>query len=225
MSSSLPVNIPYVLDLISKNIYSRVNPVEINLFDNLKGKPRFLPEFRILDIGVGFGKWGFLIRDTFEVMIAQNFDRKDWKIYLTGIEPFKKCITSIQKEVYNEIIQKDVFDAMAQLGDYDLIIMGDVIEHIEKERAHHLLEKLLEHSNNIIISTPLGFLSQGAWAGNEKEVHKSGWELDDFKNYRVVEYKILKDTLFVDLIKMKGLNVPKSRVSGIELLVLWLKKE
>jgi hypothetical protein len=156
-------------------------------------------------------------------MIGQNFAKQNWKINVTGIEPFSKCITPIQKEIYNKIIRKDVFEVIDKLEHYDLILMGDVLEHFEKDRAYKLLDKVLQHSDNVIISTPLGFMPQGAWAGNEREIHRSGWVIKDFQKYDVVEYKIIEDDLFSDIIKNVP-NIPKDMDTKAKLLVLWIKK-
>jgi len=218
MSSSVPGNISYMLTLIAKNIIMKMGLSREHIEAIATGSPVPLPDFTILDVGCGYGKWGFLIRDTFDVMLAQNFNKPDWKIRLTAIEPFDKCITDIQRDIYNEIIQKDIWEVIDELGQYDLVLMGDVIEHFEKEEAHRLLKGLFQHSGNILISTPLGMMPQGAWAGNEREVHRSGWELVDFKEYTVVEHKIIQDEFTGEL--LKGMNIPK-----IGLLVLWLRQE
>jgi hypothetical protein len=223
MSSSLPCNIEYVLGLITKNIFSKLDISKIDLKEIKEGKPIKLPDFKILDVGSGFGKWGFLIRDTFEVMMGQNFDKKDWKIELTGVESFSKCITPIQEGIYDKIINKDIFEIVDKLPKYDVIIMGDIIEHFDKKEAHELLDKLFKHSENIIISTPLGFMPQGEWGGNVKEIHKSGWDLPDFKKYEVVEHKILEDTVFSEFLT-KLPNLPDEFKSKLKLLVLWVKK-
>ena len=116
------------------------------------------------------------------------------------------------------------FECIDELETYDLAIFGDVIEHFEKEKGHEVLKKLFEHTDNIIISTPNGFLPQGAWADNEREVHKSGWTIEDFKDYTVVEHKVVEDTLFKDIISSLP-NVPEEMKKPVELLVLWIKKK
>jgi len=205
-----------MLNLIAKNIFKNIDISNLNLTELVEGKPLPLPEFSILDVGFGYGKWGFLIRDTFEVMIGQNFNKLDWKINITGVEPFNKCITSIQKELYNKIIAKDIFDVIDDLDKYDLIIIGDVIEHFEKDKAYELLDKLFEHSDNTLVSTPLGFMPQGAWAGNEKEIHRSGWVLKDFGQYTIVEHKVLEDDLFTDILS-KIPDIPNEMKSPMKL--------
>jgi 2-polyprenyl-3-methyl-5-hydroxy-6-metoxy-1,4-benzoquinol methylase len=224
MSSSLPCNIPVVLEYVAKNIFSKVDPAKLDLSMLTEGKPLPAPDFKILDVGCGFGKWGFLIRDSFDVMIFQNFNKEDWKIDITAIEPFPKCITPIQEQIYNRIIKEDLFDCIDDLGKFDLVIFGDVIEHFEKEKGYEVLEKLFEHADNIIVSTPNGFLPQGAWAENEKEIHKSGWVLEDFERYNVVEHKVIEDTFFKDIIASIP-NAPEELKKPISLLVLWIRKK
>ncbi len=223
MSSSVPCNIPYVLKLVAKNIFFDADISQIDFRRISEGKPVPLPEFSILDVGCGFGKWGFLIRDTFEVMLGQNFRKQDWRISITGVEPFDRCITGIQKDLYHKIIQKDIFEAFSELEKYDLVILGDVIEHFEKRKAFELLNKLFKHSDNIIVSTPLGFIPQGAWADNHREIHKSGWDLEDFEKFNIVEYKILQDKLFLDILRQIP-NISEEMKNGIKLIVLWISK-
>jgi len=223
MSSSLPCNIPVVLEYITKNIFSKVDPSKLDLQAIAEGKPLPAPDFKILDIGSGFGKWGFLIRDTFDVMLFQNFNKEDWKLDITAIEPFPNCITPLQENIYNKIIKKEFFDCIDDLGQFDLVIFGDVIEHFEKEKGYEVLEKIFEHTNNIIVSTPNGFMPQGAWAENELEIHKSGWTIEDFSKYNVKEHCIVEDTMFKDLIASFP-NVPEEYKQTISLLVLWLQK-
>ncbi|MBN1791644.1 MAG: class I SAM-dependent methyltransferase [Bacteroidales bacterium] len=222
MSTSVPCNIPVVLKWISRNIFSKS---DISSFDFQKvttGKPFPIPDYKILDVGCGFGKWAFLIRDIFEVMLGQNFTRQEWKISITGVEPFKKCITNIQKELYNKIIPEDIFKVLPNLEYYDLIMLGDIIEHFEKAKAYELLDGLFKHTGNIIVSTPLGFMPQGAWADNILEIHRSGWEPEDFSRFTVKEYKILTDELFSDVLRQMP-DLPDSMKNGIRILVLWLR--
>jgi 2-polyprenyl-3-methyl-5-hydroxy-6-metoxy-1,4-benzoquinol methylase len=223
MSSSLPCNIPVVLEYVAKNIFSKIDSSKLNLSDIAQGKPISAPNFKILDIGAGFGKWGFLIRDTFDVMTFQRFNKKDWKMDITAIEPFPNCITPIQEQIYNRIIKKDFFECIDELGQFDLVIFGDVIEHFEKEVGHKVLKKILEHTNNVIVSTPNGFMPQGAWAENQLEIHKSGWTIKDFKKYNVVEHKVIKDNMFKNILETIP-NVPEEFKKPIGLLVLWIKK-
>lgn len=224
MPTSLPSNIPYVLSIIGKIMFSKIDKkLLLEYYKRLEaGKPRFLPEkFKILDVGIGFGKWGFLIRDLFDVLNAQNFSKSDWKIDITGVEVFPKYITPIQKIIYNKIIKKNISEALDELENYDLIIMGDIIEHFEKKDSHELLRNLFRCSENIIVSTPFDYKPQGGYAGNKYEIHKSGWTLSDFKNYRIVEYKIITDIYSKMLLEV----IPNSeKKEATKSLIVWIKK-
>ena len=99
-----------------------------------------------------------------------------------------------------------------------------MIEHFEKEKAHKLLSKLFEHSQNIIISTPLGFMPQNAWAGNQLEIHKSGWELKDFAKYKVIEHKIVEEKSLKEILE-KIPGIPAEMKTNNNLLVLWIRKK
>lgn len=222
MSSSLPCNIPVVLEYIAKIIFSKIDPSKLDFSKISEGKPLYAPEFRILDVGSGFGKWGFLIRDSFEGILFQNYNKKDWKIDVTAIEPFSRYITPLQEQIYNRIIKKDLLGCVDELGQFDLVILGDVIEHFEKGKGHEILAKLFDHSDNVIVSTPNGFMPQGAWAENELETHKSGWILNDFESYNVVEQKIVEDTMFKSIMANMP-TVPEEFQQPISILILWLK--
>jgi hypothetical protein len=60
-------------------------------------------------------------------------------------------------------------------------------------------------------------------AGDEREIHKSGWKPADFKRYNVVEHKTFKDTLFAEMIS-KIPDLPQEMKTPFKLLVLWLKR-
>jgi 2-polyprenyl-3-methyl-5-hydroxy-6-metoxy-1,4-benzoquinol methylase len=89
----------------------------------------------ILDIGLGNGKMGFIARDFLDVMLGEKHRREDWKIKIDGIEIFSDYIQEHQRAIYNEIYLGDALEVIDALGSYDLIILGDVLEHFQKEKA------------------------------------------------------------------------------------------
>ncbi len=54
----------------------------------------------VLDIGIGFGIFGFLAREYTDVRLGRYFN---WKTRIDGIEIFEKYITHLQREIYNNI--------------------------------------------------------------------------------------------------------------------------
>jgi len=149
---------------------------------------RFLDTIRptsILDIGLGNGKLGYIARDALDVMIGQAYRREDWKVKIDGIEFYSDYVHDHQKAIYDNIFIGDAFDVIDTLGAYDLVVLGDVLEHFEKNQAIEFLEKCISHTNShIIIFIPLG----NGWVqpdlyDKEKEKHLSSWDYDEFKSF------------------------------------------
>ena len=96
MPSSAIETIPYLIEFIRKN-----QP-------NLKS---------VLDIGIGFGKIGFLLREYFDVKGKHDkINPKKWGLKITGVEIFKGYITNIQKSIYNKIIIGDITKTLPKGG-------------------------------------------------------------------------------------------------------------
>ena len=56
--------------------------------------------------------------------------------------------------VYDTITYGDIRELAATLPAYDVIVMGDVIEHLTKEDGFAVLRTLLAKSRNVVIATP-----------------------------------------------------------------------
>lgn len=170
---------------------------------------KYIPDpKRILDVGVGFGKLGFFVREYYEAKKHGRFSKNEWEIELIGIEIFKPYISNLQKLLYDKIIIGNASDSLKELGSFDAALLGDILEHFEKSDGYKLLDELLKHSNALIISTPNGFKEQKPPNRNKFEEHKSGWTAEDFKKYSIIKYKIIprirkNEELLVILIKNK----------------------
>lgn len=112
---------------------------------------------RILDVGIGFGLWGFLARNYGVIWDPKLTQKKyhNWKneIIVDGIEISAALITPLQELIYNKIYIGNMLDIVPTLNTYDLIIMGDVIEHVTKEEAVHFL-KVVVQKGSVILTTP-----------------------------------------------------------------------
>lgn len=142
---------------------------------------------RILDIGVGFGKWGHLFREYTDI-INGRIKKEDWTTVIEGIEIFEEYITEHQKEIYTHIRIGDVCNGIMSVPLFDLIFMSDVLEHIEKEKGRELLEWIVKKSTGCtIVMLPMG----EAWlgnngaiqTGNKHEAHISSWEDLDMEGW------------------------------------------
>lgn len=134
----------------------------------------------VLDIGVGFGKYGVLSREYLDLCDGRD-KYNDWKRRIDGIEAYAEYITPLHKFIYNNIYIGDAKDLAGSLEGYDLVLMIDVLEHFEKTDGINLLKTLLSKSKNVLISVPIGKYEQDAAFGNEYERHRSEWKLSEFK--------------------------------------------
>lgn len=171
MPSSAIESLPYIIEFIRKN-----NP-------KLKS---------VLDVGVGFGKNGYLLREYFDAREHKKFKPRDWKLKITGVEIFPGYLSELQKKVYTKIVIGDIFKVLPKLGRFDIALLTDIIEHFPKDKGLELLDKLFQHTKSIVIATPLGFQRQKAAYNNPHEEHKSGWTLNDFKKFQVTDKAVIK---------------------------------
>ena len=150
----------------------------------------------ILDVGIGTGKFGLLFRDYLDGHWAGHafHDKQTWTLKLVGIEVFPDYITPVHNYVYDAIWIGDAFNFLTERKDercFDLVFLGDVIEHLEKERGKSLIRAiknnwLCEHGH-ILISTPNFKTSIDredlAVFGNTHEVHRCQWYAQEFREF------------------------------------------
>lgn len=108
-----------------------------------------------LDVGCCDGKWSDLL---------------EGYLNLDGIEAFEPNITKHNlKAKYRRIINQDITNFKYEW--YDLIIFGDVIEHMTVEQAQKVLEYARPRCKNMIVAVPFLHI-QGMKYNNPYEVHK-----------------------------------------------------
>lgn len=135
---------------------------------------------KLLDIGVGFGKYGLLAREYLELW-KDGGEYHKWERQIDGIEVFEPYLTPVHKYIYNNIFIGNALDILPALKDkYDLILMIDVFEHFTYQDGLKLLGECRKKGKNILISVPITMSAQEAVYGNEFETHKYAWMKDDF---------------------------------------------
>ena len=114
---------------------------------------KFHTDAEILDVGACDGNWRALLAD------YPNMDAVEvWPPNAEGIKP-----------LYREVFICDVADL--KYKQYDLIIFGDVIEHMEVEKAQKVLKTAKRKCKDMIVAVPFLY-RQGAIYGNPYEEHK-----------------------------------------------------
>ena len=162
---------------------------------------------KLLDIGIGFGKYGFLAREYLELWDGRQ-KYNDFKRIIDGIEVFPEYIKPIQKNIYNNIFTGNAIDIVSQLIlDYNLTLFVDCLEHFSYADGMKVLETLEKKSDNILISVPLFMSHQKDAFGNEFETHKYQWTKKDFKKFQDKFFLMIGNSLIVfigkDFLKVK----------------------
>jgi hypothetical protein len=88
---------------------------------------------------------------------------------------------------YDELVNEDIRTFDISSG-YDVVILGDVLEHITRDEAVVFIEKLKKHSKCIYLTIPISYCPQGAAQGNPFEAHKYHWS---DKEIRGLGFKLL----------------------------------
>lgn len=134
----------------------------------------------VLDIGAGSG--------TYKKLFAKNklFPDCVW----TAIEAWQPYINDFGlTSLYNRVINSDVMQVDLQsLAPVDMTFMGDVLEHLSKQDAVTLVDRVMSMSRYAVISIPIVHWPQAERHGNPYEVHvKDDWSdsevLETFSKY------------------------------------------
>lgn len=139
----------------------------INVIPRLVHQLVALQPRRVLDVGPGNGKYGLLAREylpDLEVLHAVEAEARYPEMF-----PWLHAI-------YDTVIVDDVLNLETEVfRQYDLVMMIDVIEHIDKTLAFELINRI---PCTLLISTPNGFMHQHLddWPTEE---HRSGWSMAD----------------------------------------------
>lgn len=135
----------------------------------------------VLDIGPGAGVY----YDLLHPYVAADY----WcavEIWAPYIEQFKL------REKYDEVVIADVdwFDWDAA-GSFDLVIFGDVLEHMPRSSAERAIARAIGHARYVVISIPITHYPQGAEMGNPFEAHVTSWTDESVREDLLDGYEIL----------------------------------
>jgi len=162
--------------------------------DVLRFLQRLYP-MRILDVGAGFGRWGFLCRCHLGGGVSLTHFPST-KLIIDAIEIFDANISPVYDAVYNHTFKGDARALIEKLDNYDVIICSHMIEHMPKEEGWALLEAMKKKAKDaVLLGVPFNSPLRGAIGGNVHESHLAVWIRNDFKGQDVWvrEYPFLKN--------------------------------
>lgn len=129
----------------------------------------------VTDIGPGEGTYARLFRPAHHGVWWTAVEL--WKPY---IRKYGLKNTAKRKDMYDEVHNLDARVAPDHLYHRDLVIFGDILEHVERDEAVTLLQRTeAAGAWNILISVPIVESIQGEVDGNPHEAHLHQWDADD----------------------------------------------
>jgi len=151
----------------------------------MKVKPK-----SVLDIGVGYGKYGMLAR---EYLDFAHFKKRE--IVIDGIEGFGEYIQEGQRFYYDHILVGDARTILPSIGQYDMILLLDTLEHFTRDDGLQILKTCQSKAKYILVGTPHDIGVQSAVYGNELERHRFQWRKADLLPFTPIAFFNHADTL------------------------------
>jgi hypothetical protein len=118
----------------------------------------------VLDVGAGCGTYFDLAARPHQFWIAVEA----WRPYLAQFDLAAR---------YDGVIAGDV--RRIDWPDVDLVIFGDVLEHMPRADALVVWEDARKHSRRLLLSIPVGLYEQGPEGGNPFEAHVATWSHEE----------------------------------------------
>lgn len=134
------------------------------------------PGMKICDMGAGGGTYYDLLGPGYE-----------W----TAVEIWTESVKHLQN-LYDHVYQVDIRD-FEYPEFYDLIIFGDVLEHLDVKDAQTALKKAEAHSAAIMVAIPYNY-PQNAIDGNEAEIHLQADLTPEIFNERYPNFGVIFKT-------------------------------
>lgn len=133
------------------------------------------PEDRVLDVGAGAGIWSDLLRGLGH---ARN--------RIHAVEIFEPYISRFGlREKYGKVYLGDFRELALPANTYNILILGDVLEHFIHEEAMQVWEKarqVVGPEGLVLLSTPIIDFPQGEEEGNIHEAHLSSFDMEALKS-------------------------------------------
>lgn len=131
---------------------------------------RELAPASVVDLGPGAGTYAQLMRPEHQA---------DW----TAVGVWGRPYVSEFKldQLYDKVVVADIryvdFERVATAP--DLVIAGDVVEHLERDECLEFVQRLVRWSRNVLVLVPIDYLPQSPDGLNHYESRLYHWSFDD----------------------------------------------
>ena len=142
----------------------------------------------VVDVGTGDGYHGKLLHYLY-----------DNPPKIVGVELNPRWVNHCNSlNIYDEILSGDIKELITSLTG-SLIIFGDVLEHLEKSDAEYTLGEAIKNFEWVMVNGPIGFQPQSHV--DPEEHHRCGITIEDFKDYKIIEYNEIPNLMMNCLMK------------------------
>lgn len=133
----------------------------------------------IWDIGPGEGTYYDLIEDkeSGDIFCGNFYQWTAVEIWPDYIDKYN--LRDKYDLVYNDDVRKVSFPYWSDNQGRDLIIFGDVLEHMDEDDARLVIMRAKKSFRNILVSIPIIHAPQGEVNGNPYEAHVKHWTFDE----------------------------------------------
>lgn len=154
--------------------WSNITPI-LDLIMDLSPRPT-----RVLDVGVGCGKFGLLCKEYLGFWNSPDTQRP---VVVDGIEAFPAYLGAPQRAIYDSLHVGDAREILPRLPTdaYDLVLLVDVLEHFSRPDGFGILSECRRVGKVFVVSTPREYWPQEDSWGNPYERHQSLWRGHDFR--------------------------------------------
>lgn len=156
------------------------------------------PEDRVLDVGAGAGIWA-------DMLIERGYPRENRH----AVEIFFPYVGRFGLEQkYSKIYLGD-FKTIPIPHQYDVLILGDVLEHFEYDDAMVIWERarrVVGPKGKVLLSTPIIDFPQGEEEGNIHEAHLCSFDMEALRSLSGVLES--KEGTIIGSVVAEGLEAP-----------------
>lgn len=136
----------------------------------------------ILEVGIGCGKYGALLREYLTVWEHYFEPWGSVALRIDGIEIHPLYQSSPAWACYDAVTVGDAREIVPQLAErYDMALMVDVLEHFSPAEGAALVAALIEKASALLIGVPAFFIPTVEVWGNPHEIHRSEWTAEGLR--------------------------------------------
>lgn len=143
-----------------------------------------LAPLRVLDVGVGLGRWGMLVRDFCEESSVKS-DRSKWKLHVEGIQLSGEAIAGHHEFLYDRIQPANGNLCQQIHGNWNLAILDGVLGNWPKQESSEILSLAMDAADYVMVHN--SFVSESDPTPSNDH---SRWKLSEFLSLAPVRYDI-----------------------------------